>query len=621
MGSSHSTVSNPHKFATPITLDADATTVTPLKRYDYVIVGGGTAGCVLAARLSEDPNVNVLLIEAGKDNKGVQRSNIPLAFPLLMNTKYNWNYETVGLASFGGRKIYWPRGRLLGGTSSINGSIYHRCSPEDFSAWVNEGAKGWDYETMKHYFRKAEKYTPHSDYPNLDPALHGTEGPAVTSHGIVAPITKEILQASINVGIPHVHDFNTDAGPTGVGLLVRNVFPNGKRVSSATGYLTPAVMRRPNLTVAVECLTEKVVLSSDKKTPRATGVIFSTKRDGQRFYVPASREVILSGGVIGTPQVLMLSGLGPAAELAKHDVPLIRDLPAVGNYLQDHFSSGPMLIRAKRGTWDWVLRPVGAVWALAKWFLFGSGPFSSLGVQLACFVRSDDKSLPMHDGAKRYPVENLCSGPTAPDIELFFAPILFPPSDGPPHPFDGVTAVSTIYSSLTANQYTFRRGALLLKPASYGTVKLASTDPWDYPNIDANYLAEASDIALCIMGMRLLMRIARTKPLVDSLNLPNGSSNKTSSFWPTDCDPDTVSDDDLEAWARLHGFTTGHPTSTARMGSSPTTSVLDSNLKVHGVEGLRVCDASVFPTQVSGHPTAVVVAVAERAADLIKGVA
>ncbi|KAF7362284.1 Dehydrogenase str4 [Mycena venus] len=602
MGSSHSTVSNPHKFATPITFDADAATATPVKRYDYVIIGGGTAGCVLASRLSEDRNVNVLLVEAGKEE--FEAPLFPLHSPLLLKSKYDWNYETVGMASLGGRTSYWPRGRLLGGTSSINGSMYHRCSPEDFSAWVDEGAKGWDYETMKPYFRKAEKYTPHSGYPNLDPALHGTEGPAVTSHGTLAPITKEILQASINVGIRHVHDFNTDAGPTGVGLFVRNVFPNGKRVSSATGYLTPAVMRRPNLTVAVECMTEKVVLSSNEKTPRATGVIFSTKRDGQRFYVPASREVVLSGGVIGTPQVLMLSGLGPAAELAKHNIPLIRDLPAVGNYLQDHFSPGPMLIRAKRGTWDWVLRPLGAVWALAKWFLFGSGPLSSLSVQVACFVRSDDKSLPMHDGAKKYPVQNLCSGPTAPDIELFFAPFLTPPLGAPPYPFGGLTA-----------------GTLLLKPASYGSVKLTSTNPWDYPDIDANYLAEASDMALCIMGLRLMMRIARTKPFVDSLNLPKDSDDKTSLFWPTDCNPDTVSDDDLEAWTRLHGQSTGHPTSSARMGSSPATSVLDSKLKVHGVEGLRVCDASAFPTQVSGHPTAVIVAVAERAADLIKGVA
>ncbi|KAK7057604.1 dehydrogenase str4 [Favolaschia claudopus] len=606
MGSSHSHVSNPNKFATPIDFDGDVHTVEkkPLKRYDYIIVGGGTAGCVLAARLSEDPTVNVLLVEAGKSNQGVTASTIPLAFPLLMKGKYDWNYETIGMPSLGGRTSYWPRGRLLGGTSAINGSMYHRCAPEDFSAWVEEGAKGWNYESMRPYFRRAEKYVPHSGYPDINPTLHGTEGPATVTHGTLAPITMDILQASINVGIPHVRDFNTDAGPTGVGLFVRNVFPNGKRVSTATGYLNSKVMRRPNLTVAVECLTEKVVLTQDEKKPRATGIIFSTKKNGQRFYVPAFREVILSGGVIGTPQVLLLSGLGPAAELAKHNIPVVRDLPAVGEYLQDHFSPGPVLIRAKRGTWDWVLRPLGAIWALAKWYLFGSGPLSSLSVQVACFVRSDNKRLPMHNGAKKYPIKNLCSGPTAPDIELFFAPFLTPPLGAPPYPFPGLTA-----------------GSLLLKPASYGSVKLASSNPWDYPNIDANYIAEPSDIGLCIMGLRLLMRIARTKPFVDSLNLPKDSTDKTSLFYITDCNPDTVSDDDLEAWTRLHGQSTGHPTSSARMGSSPATSVVDSRLKVHGVEGLRVCDASCFPTQVSGHPTAVVVAVAERAADLIKGIA
>ncbi|KAJ7153575.1 GMC oxidoreductase [Mycena crocata] len=605
MGSSQSIITDPRRFATPI--DDDVKTVNskgaPFKSYDYVVVGGGTAGCVIASRLSEDRSVNVLLVEAGKSNRGVINSIMPLGFPLLMKSKYDWNYESIGMPTLGGRTSYWPRGRLLGGTSAINGSMYHRCAPEDFDSWVGEGAKGWEYENMKPYFRKAEKYHPHPDFPGIDPAVHGTDGPVAATHGPLAPISREILQSSVNVGIPHVHDFNTDAGPTGVGLFVRNVTTNGNRVSAATGYLPPSVLARPNLTVAVECLAEKVVLSKDGKVPRATGLVFSNSRGGQRFHVAASKEVIISGGVIGTPQVLMLSGIGPAAELQKHKIPVIRDLPAVGEYLQDHFSPGPMLVRAKRGTWDFVLRPLGAMWAFFKWYIFGKGPLSSLSVQVACFVRSDDMTLPMHDGAKKYPVQNLCSGPTAPDIELFFAPFLTPPLGAKPFPFGGLTA-----------------GVLLLKPASYGTVKLASSNPWDHPKIDPNYVSEPSDMALCIMGLRLLMRIARTKPFVDSLNLPKDSNDKTSLFWPTDCNPDTVSDDDLEAWTRLHGQSTGHPTSSARMGNNPSTSVVDSRLKVHGVEGLRCCDASVFPTQVSGHPAAAIIAVAERAADLIKGV-
>ncbi|KAF9048236.1 GMC oxidoreductase [Hymenopellis radicata] len=604
MGSSHSIISDPYRFATPITSDEDVIRVqgNPFKSYDYVIVGGGTAGCVLASRLSEDRSVNVLLIEAGKSNQGVRNAIIPLAFPLMMKSEYDWNYETAGMSTLGGRTSYWPRGRLLGGTSSINGSMYHRCAPEDFSAWVQEGAKGWDYETMKPYFRKAEKYSPHSDFPNIDPALHGTDGPAATTHGIIAPITKDILRSSVNVGIPHVHDFNTDAGPTGVGLFVRNVTRNGNRVSAATGYLPPSVLARPNLTVAVECMVEKVVMTSNDKVPRATGLIFSTSRAGQRFYVPASKEVIISAGIIGTPQILMLSGIGPAADLEKLKIPVVRDLP-VGEYLQDHFSPGPMLIRAKGGTWDHLLRPLGALWAYVVWLFTGKGPLSSLSVQVACFVRSDDMSLPMHDGAKKYPALDLCSGPTAPDIELFFAPFLTPPlGQKKPWPFPGLTA-----------------GVLLLKPASYGTVKLVSRNVWDYPKIDPNYVGESSDMALCIMAIRLMMRIARTKPFADSLDLPKDSNDKASLFWPTDCNPDTVSDDDIEAWTRLHGQSTGHPTSSARMGSSPSNSVVDSRCKVHGVEGLRVCDASMFPTQVSGHPAAVVVAVAERVADIIKG--
>ncbi|THH11759.1 hypothetical protein EW146_g7932 [Bondarzewia mesenterica] len=600
MGASHSTVcSDPRTFATAISSVRDVEEGgKSWQTYDYVIIGGGslgiwdtfpvvravyqpylyhflTQGLPVASlphvfrKTEEYPCSSSRPEKDATSHEGVLNAKFPYGFPRLFKSGYDWNYETLSMPAIDGRASYWPRGKMLGGTS---------------------------------YFRKAEGYSPHPDYPQVNSALHGLNGPFSTSHAPHASITEDIILSCVNVGIPRVYDFNTDAGPLGVAHLVSTISPKGERTSAATAYLSSSVRARPNLTVAVESMVEKIILSTEGNTIRAKGVILSPSRFGPLFYVAASKEVLVCAGTVATPQLLMLSGIGRADDLKKHGIAVVRDLP-VGQGLQDHFSPGPLFLRAKPGTtWDHILHPFGGLVAFVKWLMTGKGSFATLTTQVAFFVRSDNRSLPMHDGENKIPVLDLSSGPDSPDIEVVFAPFLAPPQGKPPLPYTGITC-----------------GAIVLKPASYGSVTLSSASAWDHPVIDPNYLGNGSDMALCIKATRLMLRIARTKPFSDRLNLPKDSGDTSAMFWPGDGDPDKVTDEQIEAWIRRNGQSTWHPTSSARMGDSATNSVVDEQLRVHGVEGLRVVDASVFPTQVSGHPCSIVIAVAERAADLIKG--
>ncbi|OBZ71183.1 L-sorbose 1-dehydrogenase [Grifola frondosa] len=599
MGNSSSKpfVSDPTKFATPKTASTlHAGDLDPnWNSYDYIIVGGGTAGCVLASRLSENPDVTVLLIEAGARNDDVLFSRIPLAFSRMFRGPYDWQYETTWIyieffrsreltfcspqKSLQGRSIYWPRGKLLGGSSSINLMIYHHCAPEDFDAWVRQGAHGWGYETMRKYFNKAERYIPHSSH-DLDPSLHGTSGPWITSHVPCAPISDRILEACDEVGISQIKDLNTSEGTLGASRFVAFVDEKHERSSTATAYLDEKVLKRPNLMVVVSVVTEKVLFSSDADgMPRAIGVQVSTSKSGPSFVVGANKEVILCAGTVASPQLLMVSGVGPAGHLSKFDIPIVCDLPAVGKNLLDHFTSGSMAIP------------------------FETGPMCSLACQIGIFVRSDDHQLHFNqEGSAALPTSDMTSGTRAPDVELAVFPFTVINSGltQPPRGTSGITA-----------------GAILLKPCSKGKIELKSSSIWDHPLIDANYLSHQSDVNMMIKATRLLLRVARTKSLSTWLDVKNSAEPTGDFFWPGDADPDTVSDDNLIAWMRQHGQSAWHPTSSAKMGCSPSDSVVDPQLRVHGIRALRVVDASVFPDQVSGHCCAVVVAVAERAADLI----
>ncbi|KAJ7619827.1 GMC oxidoreductase [Mycena polygramma] len=605
MGISPSKIlSGPVKVATPVSKTAAGFTPggKSWKTYDYIICGGGTAGCVLASRLSENPEVTVLLVEAGKSHIGNFLSRIPLVFMQLLPTAANWGYKTVPQPALGNRKASWDRGKILGGTSAINASVYQRCSPENLLNWVKAGAEGWGPGEMTKYFNKAEKYTPNAEFPYIDTAIHGPSGRAETRYGPFAPISETIIDACVSAGIPRIDDMNAGEGPAGVSYFASSVDPTGERSSAATAYLTSDVLRRANLTVAVETFITRIVLEETEgdATPRGTGVLVATE-DGRLFAVAARREVIVSAGAVATPQLLMVSGIGPADELRKHKIKVVRDLPFVGKNVLDHFSPGALTVRAKSGkTWDHILTPFGGVLALAKWLIFGRGPLAAIASPFGIFVHSDTiVSSPGPDGK----VLDLSVAPSAPpDIEIFFGPLLVVDQGRTKTP--GLSGVTI--------------GCIAIDPLSQGTITLASSSMLDHPVIDPKYFSDPRDLAVVIKSIRLALRICRTEPLMSALDLVADSNDQSTFFWPGDANPDTVSDEDLTAWIKRNGQAAWHPTSSAKMGASSSTSVVDPQLRVHGVAGLRIVDASVFPTQVAGHPCAVVIAVAEKAADLIK---
>ncbi|PIL34304.1 hypothetical protein GSI_03079 [Ganoderma sinense ZZ0214-1] len=457
--------------------------------------------------------------------------------------------------------------------------IYHACDPADYDAWEEQGATG--------YFDKISR-----------------DGPRVNKNPAVAPISEYGIEAAQNIGIPLSTDFNTSEGSLGAGILHAMIDGKNERSSAATTYLKPNVLARPNLKVAVKCTTERILFAQEGVVPTAVGVVFSQTRDGPKFVVGAKREVILSAGIVGSPHILQLSGVGPADDLKKFQIPVVHDLPSVGQNLCDHFSPGMICFRAKPGKTldDLVQSPLRAVLAFLQWFTIGTGPMASLGGQVGIFTRSDDETLPYGPHLETLPIKNLKSGPRSPDLET----ILFP-----------LAITKQGMDVAPPGNYGLTICPVLLKPASRGYIALRSADPYDHPNIDPRYLSDESDLNMSLRSMRLAMNIARTAPLVD--HRPRiGPDGPDDLFWPGDADPDAISDDELKRIARMRAMSCLHPqTSSARTGQDPSSSVVDLELRVHGVRGLRVCDASVFPDTVSGHPAIPVIAVAERAADII----
>ena len=523
--------------------------------YDYVIVGGGTAGCVLANRLSAHARNSVLMLEAGPEDRSPW-IHLPIGYAKTMfHPVYNWRFYTDPDPGMDGRRIYWPRGRCLGGSSSINGLIYVRGQREDYDAWAKAGNRGWSWNDVLPYFIRSE-----SNSRGAGDA-HGADGPLACSDiGARHELIEAIIAGAESLGVPRTDDFN--AGDSeGVGyyqLFTRN----GLRCSTAVGYLKP-VRSRSNLHVQTAARVTRIVVESG----RATRVEYV--RDGERHAAAARAQIILAAGALQSPQLLQLSGIGPGTLLQGFGIPVVCDLPGVGENLQDHLQMR-LLYRCTRAittnddlnSW-WRSARIGLQWLFRR-----SGPLAVGINQGGLFTRVLPES-------------------TTPDIQFHFATLSADLAGAKPHPFPG---------------FTF--SVCQLRPTSRGHVRLASPDPFAAPSMQPYYLSTPLDRRCALAGVRFARALAATQavaPYVAEELRPG---------------PDATSDEDVLAFCRGYGATIFHPSGTCAMGRDAM-AVVDDQLRVHGVDGLRVVDCSIMPTLVSGNTNAPVVMIAEKASDMI----
>ena len=519
--------------------------------FDYIIVGAGSAGCVLANRLTEDARCRVLLLEAGPRDTD-RWIHVPLGYGrLFARTDINWAYQSEPEAALNGRRIFTPRGKVLGGSSSINGLVYIRGQREDFDGW---GVPGWRFDDLLPYFKKSENQSRGAD------AGHGVGGPLEVGD---LPDRHELCDAFIASAaanaIPRNDDFN-GARQEGAGYYQATTC-KGVRCSAATGYLRPAE-KRANLRIEVNAHATRIAFSGR----RATGVEY--RQDGRSVLAAAAREVILSGGAFNSPQLLQLSGIGPAALLAQHGIPVLHELP-VGEGLQDHFYARTFWKCNKPITLNDDMRSVFRMARMGlTYFLKKRGPLTVSAGYAAAFARTRP-------------------GLTRPDAQIYFINFSTARRGGVLHPHSGFTC--------SVSQ---------LQVESRGSVRLAAPDPLAPPAIRYNYLATENDRRVMVEGLKLVRRIVNTPPMRDYV---------AGEFMPGAA---VQSDDEWLAFCRESGDTVFHPTSTCSIGR-----VVDENLKVLGIDGLRVVDASVMPAVPSGNINAAVIAVAEKGADLVKALA
>ncbi|KAF7717097.1 Glucose-methanol-choline oxidoreductase [Penicillium ucsense] len=603
-------LTNPLHYASPQMLNGPpasyAAAQRSLKSYDYVIVGAGAAGCVLASKLSEDKNVSVLVLEAGGDNRKVFESKVPLMFSKLFHSPHDWDYYTVEQSQLANRSLYWPRGKILGGSSSMNAMMYHHCSPSDFDEWANtHGCQGWSHADLAPYLRSMERFTPHPGRPAIDAQHRGSTGQWMTGYSWLSEIVeKGFLPACADAQIPDVADVNTKQGGLGVTRFQTFIDTKGQRSSLATAFFTPDVLARPNLYVACNVRVNRVLFDLiTTKEPTAIGVELQTTRGGPRFEVHARREVILSGGTINTPQTLLLSGIGPADELTKHGIPVVKENNAVGRNMKDHLCTTPITIKAKDGyTLDYLGNDLKALPALARWLLTGGGPLTSNVGEAAAFIRSVDYNFAQTTKSP----QDKASSVNAPDLEIIGAPICFL-QHGEEKPLND----SSIFTLVPIG----------LRPESRGTITLRSRDVFDAAIIDPRYLTDKdnNDRNVLLVGLRVCLKIMQSPAFKAYFDPVPVNDDPTSYWWPySSSNPDAITDDQLIRFMDEKAFTLYHPVGSARMGPSPATSVVDPECRVHGVKCLRVMDASVFPEQISGHPTAPIAAMAAKLSAMIR---
>ncbi|HLM85125.1 MAG TPA: GMC family oxidoreductase N-terminal domain-containing protein [Solirubrobacteraceae bacterium] len=526
-----------------------------MSTHDYVIVGAGSAGCVLANRLSEDPSVRVLLLEAGGKDRSL-KIKIPAAFPQQFHTKLDWDFNTEPEPHVDGRRLYMPRGKALGGSSSMNAMLYVRGRPLDYDSWEAQGAPGWGYADVLPYFIKAEdNVRGRSEY-------HGVGGPLhVAEQRSPRPMSGRLLDASAAAGIPRIADYN---GPEQDGVSMFQVTQRGgARFSAADSYLRPA-LTRPNLKVR----TNVTVLGVELEGERAVGVRLRKGRGGAEV-VRAEREVLLCAGAIGSPQLLLLSGIGAPEELRAAGVEVRHELPGVGRNLQDHPFVTVLWEVSDRQTLYGADKPK----ALAEWLTRKSGKLSSTVAEVVAFIRTR-------------------GGLPAADIQLHMGAAYY--EDHGAETYDGHCMVIA---------------PTLVSPQARGQVWLGSADPLAKPRIITNTLSEPDDVQSLVAGVRLAREIAAQAPLREIVvkELKPG--------------PTSVEQEELESDLRRRLMLIYHPVGTARMSDTHPQAVVDSALRVHGLQGLRVIDASIMPSITGGNTNAPTIMIAERGADFVNGAA